>query len=80
MHTVGGLSSKFDGFLAGLSQFDSDRGVDFSTPTCCQSATFVRPFFAFYCSLFFTGGGINAAFRHRRGDVYAARLMDLRNR
>ena len=56
MHTVGGLSSKFDGFLAGLSQFGSDRGVDFSTPTCCQSATFVRPFFAFYCSLFFTGG------------------------
>ena len=51
--TVGGLSSKCDKFLAGRSQFDSDHGVDFFAPTCCQSATFVRPLFAFYCPLFF---------------------------
>ena len=48
--TIGALSSKFDEFLAARSQFDSDNGVDFSTPTCCQSATFVRPLFAFYCT------------------------------
>ena len=47
------LSSKFDEFLAGRSQFDGDHGVDFSAPTCCQSATFVRPLFEFYCPLFF---------------------------
>ena len=41
------LSSKFDVFLPGRSQFDSDHRVDFPTPTSCQSATFVRPFFAF---------------------------------
>ena len=35
------------------SQFDSDHCVDFSAPTCCQSAIFVRPLFAFYCPLFF---------------------------
>ena len=29
------LSSKFDGFLAARSQFDSDLGVDFYAPTCC---------------------------------------------
>ena len=51
--TIGGLSSKFDEFLAGRSQFDSDHGVDFYVPTCCQSATFVRPLFAFYCPLFY---------------------------
>ena len=52
--TIGGQSSKFDEFLAARSQFDGDHGVDFSTPTSCQSATFVRPLFAFYCTLFFT--------------------------
>ena len=68
-----------DEFLDVRSQFDGDHGVDFSTS--CQSATFVRPLFAFYCTLFFTKNIINnAAFRHRRGDVYAARLMYLRNR
>ena len=40
--TIGGLSSKFDVFLAVRSQLD----IDFSPPTCCQSATFVRPLFA----------------------------------
>ena len=50
----GGLSSKCEEFLAMWSQFDSDHGVDFSAPTCCQCATFVRPLFAFYCPLFFT--------------------------
>ena len=33
--------------LTGRSQFDSDHHVNFSTPTSCQSATFVRPLFAF---------------------------------
>ena len=34
------------------SQFDSDHRVHFSTPTSCQSATFVRPLFAFvFCFL-----------------------------
>ena len=50
--TIGGPSSKFDEFLAALSQFDSDHGVDFSTPTSCQSVTLVRQLFAFYCTFF----------------------------
>ena len=41
------LSSKFDEFLPVRSQFDSDHRIHFSTPTSCQSATFVRPLFAF---------------------------------
>ena len=60
--TIGGLSSKFDEFLAVRSQFDSDHGVDFSTPTSCQS---LPTLFSFYCTLFFN----YAAFRHRRSDV-----------
>ena len=76
--TIGGLSSKFEEFLAGRSQFDSDHGVDFSAPTCCLSAIFVRPLFVFYCTLLFTGEN-NVAFRHRR-DVYVARLMVLLTR
>ena len=51
---IGGLSSKIDKFLAVQSQFVSDHGIDFYAPKCCQSATFVRTLFAFYCSLFFT--------------------------
>ena len=51
---LGGPSSKVDEFLAALSQFDIVHGVDFSTPTSCQSATLVRPIFAFYCTLVFT--------------------------
>ena len=47
-----GCPQKFDKFLAGRSQFDSDNGVDFYAPTCFQSATVVLPFFAFYCLLF----------------------------
>ena len=41
----------------------------------------MRPLFAFYCPLFFTikKKEKKVPFRHRR-DVYAARLMDLRNR
>ena len=50
---TGELSSKFDEFLAVQSQFDSDHGVNFYVPTCCQSAISVRPLFAFYCRLFF---------------------------
>ena len=41
------LSSKFDEFLPGRSQFDSDHRVNFSTPTSCESATVVRLLFAF---------------------------------
>ena len=40
------LSSKFDRFLAGRSHLDTNHGVNFSTPTSCQPATFVRPLFA----------------------------------
>ena len=72
-----------DVFLAERSQFDNDHGVDFSTPTSCQSATFVRPPLRFIVGLLFflrKKKKKNAAFRHRRGDVYAVRLMDLRNR
>ena len=74
-------SSKFDEYLAVRSQFDSDHGVDSSTPTSCQSATFVRPLLHFIVLCFLRKKIINnAAFHHRRGDVYSARLMDLRNR
>ena len=52
--TIGELSSKFEEFLAVLSQFDRDHDVDLSTPTRCLSAIFVRPLFVFYCPLFFT--------------------------
>ena len=48
------LSSKFDEFLPARSQFDSDHRVHFSTPTSCQSATFVRPLFAFVLCFFTT--------------------------
>ena len=41
------LSSKFDRFLAERSHLDTNHGVNFSTPISCQSATFVRPLFAF---------------------------------
>ena len=41
------LSSKFDEFLAGRSQFDSDHRVDFYAPTYCLSAIFVRPLIEF---------------------------------
>ena len=78
--SIGGPSSKLDGFLAARPQFDSDHGVDFSTPTYCQSTTFVRPLFEFYCTFFLEKNHNNAAFRHRHGDVFAARLKDLRNR
>ena len=41
------LSSKFDEFLGGRSQFYSAHRVDFYAPTCFLSATFVPPLFAF---------------------------------
>ena len=47
------LSSKFDEFLAGRSQFDTDHRVDFYGRTCCHSATF-GTLFLFYCPFFFT--------------------------
>ena len=49
--TKGEMSSICEEFL---SQFHRDHGFDFSAPTCCQSATFVRLLFAFNCPLFFT--------------------------
>ena len=52
-HVRKNLSSKFDEFLAVHSQFDSDPGIDFYAPTCCQSATF-GTVSAFYCPLLFT--------------------------
>ena len=52
--TKGAPSSTFDEFLAARSQFDADHGVNFSAPTSYQSATFMRPLFAFCCTLFFT--------------------------
>ena len=76
---IGELSSKFEEFLAVRSQFDSDHGIDFYAPTCCQSVTFVRLLFAFYCPLFFTKKIINYVVFFHRHHVYAARLMDLRN-
>ena len=71
--TIGGLSSKLEEFLAARSQFNSDHGVDFSTPSCCKSATFVRPLFAIYCPSFFTGKNNNAAlhFMPRMNAVFA---------
>ena len=78
--TIGGQSSKFEKFLAVQSQFDSDHGVDFSAPTSCQSATFVRPLFAFYYSLFLRKKIMQYFATDHQRDVYAARLMDLRNR
>ena len=71
--TIGGLSSKCEEFLAGRSKFDSDHGVGFAAPTCCQSATFLRPLFGFYCPLFFYGKNSNAAlhFKPRMDAVFA---------
>ena len=51
--TIGELSSKFDECRAVRSQFDSDHRR-FLCAYMFQSATFVRPLFAFYCPLFFT--------------------------
>ena len=65
------LSSKLDEFLAARSQFDSDHRVDFYAPTCCLSATFVRPLFAFVLCFLRQKIINNAVFRHRC-DVYAA--------
>ena len=59
------MSSKFDVFLAGRSQFDSDHRVDCYAPTCCLSETFAPPHFAFV--LCFLRQQIiinNVAFRH----------------
>ena len=75
--TIGGLSSKFEEFLAVRSQFDSDHGVDFSAPTCCQSATFVRPLFAFYCPLFFMKIIINNAALHFMPHMNAVFVLDV---
>ena len=59
------LSSKFDEFLAMRSW------RRFYAPTCCLSATFVRPLFAFVLCLLRQKIINNAVFRHRC-DVYAA--------
>ena len=67
------LSSKFDEFLPGRSQFDSDHRVDFSTPTSCQSATFVRPLFAFGLCFFTTK---NHKQRHRCDESVSICVID----
>ena len=48
------LSSTFDRFFALRSQLDTKHRVDFYAPTYCQSATFVRPLFAFEIFFFTT--------------------------
>ena len=65
------LSSKFDRFLAAPSQFDTNHGVDLYAPTCCLSATFVRPLLAFVLCSLRQKIINNFAFRHRC-DFYAA--------
>ena len=59
------LSSKFDRFLAVRSKFDTVHSVDFYAPTCCLSATFVRPLFAFVLCFLRQKILNNFAFRHR---------------
>ena len=66
------LSLQFDEFLPERSQFDSDHRVDFSTPTSCQSTTFVRPLFA--CPLFFTTK--NHKQRHRCDESVSIGVID----
>ena len=46
------LSSKCDKFLAERSQFDSDHGVNFYAPTCCQPVSLDR-FLHFNCPFFY---------------------------
>ena len=75
--SIGELSSKCEEFLAVRSQFDSDHGVDFSAPTWCQSATFVRPLFAFYCPLFFTEKKNNNAALHFMSRMNAVFALDV---
>ena len=77
--TIGGPSSKFDEFLAARLQVDIDHGVDFlhlanRLPLCDRLLRFIV--------LCFLRENIihNAAFRYRRANVYAGRLMNLRNR
>ena len=41
-------------FISARSQFDTNHSVNFSTPTYCQSATVVRPIFAFVLCFFTT--------------------------
>ena len=75
------LSSKFDENLAVRSQFDSDHRVNFYAPTCCLSATFVPPLFAFvrcflrqkiiinfptFCDICYVVFVLIARWRHRR--------------
>ena len=47
------LSSKWDRFLPVRYQFDTNHRVNFSTPSCCLSATF-RPLAFCVCPLFYT--------------------------
>ena len=55
--TVGALSAKncpkhLTGFLGARSSLDTKHGLTCSTPTSCQSATFVRPLFVFVLCFF----------------------------
>ena len=67
------LSSTFDKFLPGCSQFESDHRADFSTPSSCQSATFVLPFFC-VCPLFFMAK--NHKQRHRCDERVSLCVID----
>ena len=51
--------------------------IDFSAPTCCQSATFVRPFFAFHYPLFFMKKIINNAELHFMPRMNAVFALDV---
>ena len=75
--TKGELSSTFEEFLAVWSQFDIDHGVNFSAPACCQSATFVRPLFAFYCPLYLRKKIMNNAALHFMPRMNAVFVLDV---
>ena len=69
--TKGEMSSICEEFLAVMSKFDSDHGVDFSAPTCCQSTTFVQPLFAFIVRCFLRKKNAALHFMPRMNIVFA---------
>ena len=83
--TIGGPSSKFDKFLAARSQFDAVAIRQRSWRRFFYASILPNPLplcdrFLRFIVLFFLRKKNCAAFRHRHGDVYAARLMVLRIR
>ena len=69
------MSSRYDRFLPARPQFDNHHRIHFSTPTCCQSATF-GPLAFCVCPLFFTAKNQKefriATVAMCRCDLYAA--------